>query len=192
MNLRRCRAGQRPRRGLHGIRHHDDGRFLRLRLWTGIPKVSLYHILILGIRRLSRLLVKIRHEPGAVVLGYQVPDPLGQADLLRQFEAVFHVAGNDQAAHVRRKRLVLVDSEHLVLHEILRFEHLAQVVIIRADSHKQRVGANGFGRRLGQGSDHKTVVIGARGFYRQSSKNWRIEVGQLQQAYVGCYFEYRL
>ena len=83
---------------------------------------------------LGGFVIKIFHQRRAVVLFDEVDQRLWQMVLLGQVDAVFDVADDDQRAHGRGQIVVpaLFAVGH-VLHEVMRLEHLADVVEIRPD-----------------------------------------------------------
>ena len=76
-------------------------------------------------------------------------------------------------------RLVGAD---LVLDEVVRLEHLADVVEIGPDADQQGIGADPLGRRLGDGADGDRVVVRARGAADQLLEQRVGVVAQLEQA----------
>ena len=76
-------------------------------------------------------------------------------------------------------RLVVPD---LVLDEVVRLEHLADVVEIGPDAHEQGIGADAFGGRLGDGADGDRVVVRARCAADQLLEQGVGVVAQLEQA----------
>ena len=92
----------------------------------------------------------------------EVDDRLGQVVLAREVGAVFHVGDDHQRAHRGDERIVPVVALGLVLDEILRLEHLADVVEVRPHAHQQAAGADRFGRRLGERRHGDRVVVRAR------------------------------
>ena len=73
-----------------------------------------------------------------MVLRNEVRNFLGQADFFRQLDSIGHVAGDDSRT-LRRPHVVVRVFALLVLDEVLRRSHLADVVIERADSRQQRI-----------------------------------------------------
>ena len=76
-------------------------------------------------------------------------------------------------------------SPDLVLDEVLRLEHLADVVEVAADAGQQRIGADGLGARLGQGRHGHAVRVGAGGAADQFLQERMRAVAQFQQADIG-------
>ena len=73
----------------------------------------------------------------------------------------------------------------LVLDEVVRLEHLADVVEVGPDPHQQRVGADPLGRRLGDRAHGDRVVVRARAPADQLLQQRVGDVAQLQQADAG-------
>ena len=96
-----------------------------------------------------------------MVLLDEVDDRPRQVVLLGQGDAVLDVADDDQRAQGRLQGVVAVLAG-LVLDEVVRLEHLADVVEVAADAGQQRIGADGLGGRLGQGGHGHAVRVGAR------------------------------
>ena len=106
-----------------------------------------------------------------------------------QVGAVLDVGDDDQRAHGRHQRLVPVGVVPLVLDEVARLEHLADVVEIGPHAHQQALGADAFGRRLGDRSHVDRVVVGARGAADQLLQQRMGHVAQFQQADIGLHAE---
>ena len=79
-------------------------------------------------------MVEVLDQRRAVVLLDQVDDRLGQVVLPAQVDAVLDVADDDQRAHRRGELGVAVGRTDLVLDEVVRLEHLADVVKIGPDA----------------------------------------------------------
>ena len=109
---------------------------------------------------------------------------LRQAILLGQGHAVLDVADDDERAQGRLQGVVAVLAG-LVLDEVVRLEHLADVVEVAADAGQQRIGADGLGGRLGQRRHRHAVRVGARRAADQFLQERMRAVGQFQQADVG-------
>jgi hypothetical protein len=69
-----------------------------------------------------------------VVLLDEVDDWLRQMMLPRQIGTVLDVRDDDQRAHGRHERFVPVGVLSLILNEVPRFEHLADVVEVCTDA----------------------------------------------------------
>ena len=91
------------------------------------------------------LVVEVFDQRRAVVLLDQVDDRLGQVVLPAEVDAVLDVADDDQRAHRRGEVGVPVGRADLVLDEVVRLEHLADVVEVGADPHEQGIGADPLG-----------------------------------------------
>ena len=117
-----------------------------------------------------------------MVLLDQVDDRLGQVVLPAQVDAVLDVADDDQRAHRRGELGVAVGRADLVLDEVVRLEHLADVVEIGPDADEQGIGADALGGRLGDGPDGDRVVVGARARRTSSWSSGMGVVAQLEQA----------
>ena len=118
-----------------------------------------------------------------------VDDRLRQMTLPRQVRAVLDVGDDYQRAHGRHQRLVAVGLGALVLDEIARLEHLADVVEIGPHADQQAAGADVFRRRLGDRAHGDRVVVCARRTADQLLQERMGHVAQLQQAQVGQHAE---
>ena len=97
----------------------------------------------------------------AVMLRDEVGDLLRQSDLFRESRAVRHVTRDDLRALVRTQAIVRIVAL-LVFDEILRRCEFADVVIKRADTREQGIGADGATRVLSELSDGVRVLIRSR------------------------------
>ncbi len=98
-----------------------------------------------------------------MVLFDEVDDRLGQIVLAGQIGSVLDVGNDDQRAHGRHERIVPVRAGPLVLDEIVRLEHLADVVKVSSHAYQQATGPDAFGRRFGNGGHVDRVVVRSRG-----------------------------
>ena len=73
----------------------------------------------------------------------------GKVVLAAQVDSVLDVADDDERAHRRGQLGVAIGRPDLVFHEVVRLEHLADIVEIGPDAHQQAVGADAFGGRFG-------------------------------------------
>ena len=160
---------------------------LALRLRAGVAEALSCTVGGVGVAvaAAGRLAVEVLDERRAVVLLDQVDDRLGQVVLPGQVDAVLDVADDDQRAHRRRQVGVAVGGAGLVLDEIVRLEHLADVVEVRPDPDQQGVGPDPLGGGLGDRADGHRVVVRARGAADQLLKQGVGDVAQLQQADAG-------
>ncbi len=113
------------------------------------------------------------------MLGDEVDDRLRQAILLSQRDAVLDVADDDQRAEGRLEIVVAILAG-LVFDEVLRLEHLADVMEIAADADQKRVGADRLGRRLGERGDGDAVRVGSRRPLDELLQKRMRAVGQFQ------------
>ena len=123
------------------------------------------------------------------MLGDQVDDRLRQPVLPGQIGAVLDVGDDHQRAHGRHERLVAVVVGALILDEIARLEHLADVVEIGPHADQQSAGVDAFGGGLGDRADGDRVVVGARRPADQLLQQRMGHVAQFQQAQVGQHAE---
>ena len=135
---------QRAAGAFHGVGQHQHGRLLGLRLGAGIAEAALVDFAAVGIGLLllGGPVVEELHPRGAVVLRDQVDDRLRQAVLPGQVGAVLDVGDDHQRAHGGHQRLVAVVVGALVLDEIARLEHLADVVEIGPHADQQAAGVD--------------------------------------------------
>ena len=137
---------------------------LGLRLGAGIAEGAFGHRRGVGVVAVAPvgLVVEVFDQGGAVVLLDQVDDRLGQVVLPAEVDAVLDVADDDQRAHRRGQLGVAVGRPDLVLDEVVRLEHLADVVEIGPDANQQGIGADALGGRFGDRADGDRVVVRAR------------------------------
>ena len=76
-----------------------------------------------------------------------------------------------------------------IFNKIERFADFADIVIIGRHPGEQRIGADGFGRRLGQVADNNGMVIGTWSLYHQFAQHRGIHIGKFQQLDIGRIFE---
>ena len=107
-------------------------------------------------------MIEILDQRRAVVLFDEVDQRLGQVVLVGEIDAVLDVADDDQRAHGRGQMVVpAVGAFGHVLDEVLRLEHLADVVEIGSHADEQSVGADGIGRRFADGCHGDRMVVRA-------------------------------
>lgn len=107
---------------------------------------------------------------GAVVLGDEVDDLLGQVQRVGELDAVFNVGVDDECGEGRGEAPVFFGAEGVVLGEVVGFGHFANVVIVGTDADEQAVGADVFGGGFAKLGDHLAVVIGARGLHVEAAE----------------------
>ena len=109
-----------------------------------------------------RLAIEVGHEPWAMVLGDEGADGCGQAVALTELHAAPHVV-LDHSGTLQRFQLVAgVPPVRLVLDVHVRLRQLADIVVVGANPHKQRVGADASGGALGHRRDEQRVMERAR------------------------------
>ena len=101
-----------------------------------------------------------------------------------QGDAVLHMADDDQGAQGRFELVVTIVAG-LVFDEVVRLEHLADVVKVAADADQQMIGPDGLRGRLGQRRHRDAVRVGSRRPPYQFLQQRMRAVGQFQQADVG-------
>ena len=195
----RTRPSIRARRGIdqraagafHGVGQHEHGGLLGLRLGARIAEQVLVDLAAVGIGGLLRVgaIVKVFHEHRAVVLLDHVDDRLRQMVLPGEVGAVLDVGDDHQRAHGGHEALVAAAVLALVLHEVARLEHLADVVEIGPHAAQQAAGADGVGGRLGDRAHGDRVVVGARRAADQLLQDGVGDVAQFQQAQIGEHAE---
>ena len=85
---------------------------------------------------------------------------------------------DDQRTHGRREVIVRVAPESHVLGEVFRLHQLADVVEVRADATKRRIGADRFRGSFGEIRDDQAVVISARRLNRHAPQQRMVEIGR--------------
>ena len=141
---------------LHRVGEHQDARFARLRFGARIAITALFHALlvriVLGLP--GGLTVEVLDQRRAMVLFNEIDNRLRQAVLSCQVGTVLDVGDDHQRAHGRQQRLVAIRVTPLVLDEVARLEHLANVVEVGSHSNQQTVGTDRFGGRLRPATRH--------------------------------------
>ena len=108
----------------------------------------------------------------------------GKPILMGQGDAVLHMADDDQGAQGGLEQIVAVVAG-LILDEVLRLEHFADVVEVAADAHEQLVGPDRFRGRFRQRGHRDAVRVRAGGSANQFLQQRMRTVGQFEQADVG-------
>ena len=140
---------ERSRCRLYRVRDHDDAGFLRLRLGPWIAKLRLRYFAKRRIVAFLRPLIEVRDELGAVMLRDDIDELRGEIDLLPHLDAFFHVAGNDERAHLGGESIVSIGSSVLVLDEVVHFTKLADVMVESRRATEDGVCSNRLRRSLG-------------------------------------------
>ena len=109
---------------------------------------------------------------------------LGKAVILRKRKPVGRMGDQDGRGNKGIGHLVRVLAK-LVFLEIDRTFHLTDIVEIRADAGKQRIGADGFGRAFSQIGDDNGMMVGAGRLQQKPAQQRMVGVGQFQQL-AGC------
>ena len=112
-----------------------------------------------------------------------------QIVLTRQIGTVLDVRDDHQRAHRRQQRLVAILLPSLVLDEVSRLEHLADVVKVRPDANQQSVGTDRFGGGLGDGRDVDRMVVRPGSTSHQFLQQRMSDVAEFQQAEVRLHVE---
>ena len=147
-------------RALAGVSKHHHSRLFGLWARARITKISFVEFGTLSMLILPprRLVEKILHERGAMMLFDEVDDSLRQSMLPREFYSIFYMGDNDQRTHLRIKRFVLIPFR-LVLDKVLGFAHLTDVVKVSAYPTKKRVRANFFCGRLRKRRNIERMIV---------------------------------
>ena len=165
-----------------GIRHHGDGRLLRLGLGSRITEIGLVHVLFAEL--LLRPRVEEADELCAVVLGDEVLHDLGQLLPSGQLEALGDVLPHDGGRGVGLQLVVGVPALGLVLHEVVGLQHLAHIVVVEADPAQQPVGADGVGGHLAEIRHVDRVGVAAGRLQGQTPQERAVRVRPLQERLV--------
>jgi hypothetical protein len=124
---------------------------------------------------------EVAHQVGAVVLAHEVCDPLAEAVLAHQAHALFDVPADESRALLRIETDVRVHAR--LVFDIERWgDSLADVVVERADTQGQRVGADGIGGGAGQDPDRDGVLEGAGGLGHQATEQRVLVADHFDQA----------
>ena len=119
----------------------------------------------------------------------QVDDRLREAVLAGQVGPVLDVRDDHQRAHGGSQRLVAVLVGPLVLDEVVRLEHLADVVEVGPHADQQPAGVDALGGGLGNRADGDRMVVGARRPADKLLQERMGDVAEFQQAQVGQHAE---
>ena len=129
--------------------------------------------------------VEVSHQRGAVVLLDEIDDRFGQMMLSGKLGAVFDMSDYYQRAHGRDERLQTIFFVFsLILDEVARLEHLADIVVIRAHANQQPSCPDGVGGRFGDRAHGDRMVIRARRPADQFLQQGVRHVAQFQKAHV--------
>ena len=121
--------------GFGGIRKHQQGGFARTRSRTRVTEFFDVHFGRVAASRLHCLSILITGNERAMMFEDEVMQALGQAVLLRQLNALGHMADNGSGGFFGRDVVMGVDvAWDLVLDEEGRVERLADVVELRPNS----------------------------------------------------------
>lgn len=153
-----------------------------MRLGAGISEI-IYMNLIFSFQ-LFGFVIKISDEAGTVVLPDSVDYILAELVLFRNFNAFFDMGNQDQAGHGRGQFVVFIFAVLLIFNEIKRFINFADIMIVPADFGKQVIGTDFGCGGFHQGADDYRVMIGARRFDHEPSKNRPIQICQLEQGNI--------
>src|SRR3972149_4599752 len=96
------------------------------------------------------LLIEIGDELGSMMLRNDIDDLRREVHLRRHLDPFFHMAGNDERAHLGRESVVPVGPAGLGLPDVVELLQLSDVVVGCRGAAKARVGADGFRRRFGE------------------------------------------
>jgi hypothetical protein len=129
---------------------------------------------------LLRKLIEVLHDARAVMRGDHLADHRRKVVTLREREPVADVGGDDAGGHQRIELVVRVRAG-LVLDEAGGVSHLADVVVVRADTRDKRIGPDNFSRTLGKVRNEKRVVIRARRPQQELSEERMIRIRELAQ-----------
>src|SRR5207237_10566619 len=128
---------ERAHRRLRAVREHHDAGLLALWTRSGIAERALVGCL----SGLLRYLEEVLHDARYVMARDQLADPRRKPVAVGESQAILDVRGHDARGHERIEFVVRVLTG-LVLDERGRVPHLADVVVVGADSSHERIGAD--------------------------------------------------
>ena len=162
-NAGRRRVGQSAAGAFDDVGQHEDGSLFRLRLGPRIAERALVEVagIRIGLQPLGLAAVEVLDQRCAVVLLDEVDDRMRQRVLTGQIDAILDVGNDHQRAHRGLERLVPVPFGSLVLDEVRRLEHLADVVEVGPHADEQPIAADRLGGSLGNRGDVDRVVVGS-------------------------------
>jgi hypothetical protein len=114
----------------------------------------------------------------------EIDDHVWQLDLFGHLYSGIDVVLDDQGAHAGFKFVVRV-AAHLVLDEVLRFLHLADIVVKRTHTAEQGIGANAGRTCFGQVGHLEAVVECAGRFQHEPLEDGLVGVAEFQQGDIG-------
>ena len=143
-------------------------------------KVSAIHRTV----TLPRLLQKERYRDGAMMLGDESADLTGDTVLFRQFYPFTHVIADYRGASAGLELVVWVAAARLILHEVLWFAQLADVVIVRPNASQQATCADGVACSFAQIGHGDSVGVRPWRLQTETAQQRLIEIGPGQPAQV--------
>src|SRR5215207_1785943 len=174
----------RLRQGLYGsfygIGEHHDAGLSGLRQAAGVAEVRLADRALVG-GVVQGLAVEVLDAGRAVGLGYYVQDLLRQPPRFPYFQAFLDVTFYHLGGKRRGEVGVGVELGDLVLHEVGRVLHLADVVVVGPDLSEQRVRADPLGGPLCEQAHLHGVGERTRGVAQQLVEQGVSRVRELQQ-----------
>jgi len=176
----------RPDTALAAIRQHQDRRLARLRPRAGIREICRidFHPGLLG--ALQRLLVKIRHLRGAVMLHDEVTDPVGQAVAPREPVTLGHMPQDNPDALPRIVETVMrIHPVRLVLYKEMGVQDLAGIVVHGCHAHQRRIRIDLLRAQFRQVRHLKAVLVGARRLAQQALQERMVGLHQLDELETG-------
>ena len=119
------------------------------------------------------------------MLGDERPERARQLVLLGHLEPFAHVVTNDLSTRAGFELVVRISPLCLILDEVLWLGDFADVVVVRADSSEERVGADRARCRFGEVGDGNRVRIGSRRLETQPLHQRPIEVRPFEERQIG-------
>ena len=101
------------------------------------------------------LLIEKSNQTGTVMLSDNIQNRRRQFLFTSEFDAILDVGDENKGAHAWRQFVVSVLKINLVLHKVLSFLYLANIVVQGADSRQERVCSHGLGRLLRKVAYHE-------------------------------------
>ncbi len=198
LDLLRRRFGQTARGAFDDVRQADDRALFRLRFRPGITETFLAHLgnvffahvhdLAAGARvvlLLQGALIEVIDQRSAVVFLDNVGDAVVELVLEGEIHAFLHVRNDDQGAHRRSEIVVRIPLKIHVLGEIIGLHQFADIVEIGANAAERCVGADRFGRGLGEIRHDQAMVISARRLDRHAAEKRVVQIRGFQPRNVG-------
>lgn len=163
--------------GFNGIRHHNDGRFLRERFGARVLEAFKEF----GLRVIGFVFtVEVFHARGTVMRANEIYDDVRELVFLRQFYPLPDMSDDDFCTFDVAQFVVGRSRRALIFGEILCIRDLADVVVQSSCADQQGVSANEFCGVLSKVSDLHGVLESTWSFFGEAFEQWVVRVGKFE------------